>query len=770
MNLKLKHALLIAVVAAMIFLLSGCVGVPAPTKPQIVFHPSSPFAGQNVNIEVLSKDDYSSLSYELSVDGAKLVGSAPGVFQWKAVLGTHTFVATVTDTYNHSVSTVSTLIVESPPPPSVTKMAWYPAAPIGGENVEFTLNATSVIGISDVEMRIDGNALRTFEEGSTYFATWTAVPGKHALGIMLKDKNGQITSTQTVVNVGPYPFPKIMSFTWTPQNPSLKDRYVRFEVVGRDPTGFYTTISVDGKELQTALLSSDTAVATWDVSAGYHTVKVRLEDSKGWYVERTCHIPIQPLQSDLNVQIGITPKAPQHGDKVTIKAYASDSYAPIENMVLFIDGSEELQVATNTLSFSFYPSDGSHEVTVKAVDKLNAKTSSNLFFSVRFDPQTYPPDLKVKFTRTATVGIAKLLTVYATATAPGARITNVWYEDLISSSMIGESTSCSNGLFSIAWIPKRAGYIPIMVNARDTYGTLSSTVVMVNVSPKLLSGSAPLIKPDFDSFIKESSRVELCASVTSRYPIQKVKMWVDNVPLTPSKKSSGLYCVEWIAQATGTHVFKVFAEDSYGRQASETFYFYVYPGKLPVVKLALNSVRFYTGQSLIATAEVIKSTSQIDHVNFYVDGKLVSASYTPPYVLRRKVENVGIHTLTAEAIDVYGNKGYAQVNYQVLQDKIPPFLSVDAPATAASGEKVTVKIRTFDEETKVKTLKVDLYSSNSPQPYPNIIPVISRTYSYPATETFFTFTAASNTVYEIHVTSEDVAGNKANFEKKIVTK
>ncbi len=770
MNLKFKYTLLVIVVVGMVFLLSGCMGVPAPTKPRIVFHPSMPFVGQDVIINVISEDDYSSLSYSLSIDGKILPERSPSVFEWKATLGLHTFVATVTDTYNHSVSTTSTLTIKSPPPPSVEKITWYPSSPIGGENVEFVLNATSVVGVSDAEMKIDGNALRVFKQGISYIATWTAVPGDHALDITLKDANDQKSSTRTVINVGPYPYPKIMSFTWTPQKPSLNDRNVTFKVVGVDPTGFYATIYVDGQELPTKLEASNTAIATWTVSAGYHLVKVRLEDSKGWYVERTAYVPIQPLQSDLAVQIGINPIHPKHGDEVTVKAYASDSYAPIQNLILFIDGVEEMRVATNTLSFTFHPSDGNHEITVKAVDELNAKASSNFFFNVKFNPAMYPPEVRVEFTQTATVGIAKLLSVYATATAPDAHVTKVYYDDLVASHRIGQSTSCSNGIFSMAWVPKEAGYIPIMVTACDSYGSLSSTVVMVKVSPKIVNGSAPLIKPEFSSLIKESSKVELCASVTSRYSLQKVETWVDDVPLTPFRNSNGLYCVSWIAQATGTHTFKVFAEDVYGHQASETFYFYVYPGKLPLSKLELNSTKFYVGQTLTATADVIKASVEIDHVDFYIDGKLVSSSYVPPYVVNVKTKNVGVHTLTAKVVDVYGNIGYSQANYRVVRDETPPVLIVSAPSNVASGEKVTINITTFDRETKVKEMEVDLYSSKAPRPYPDVIPIISKTYSYPSTQTSFTFIAASRTVYEVHITSEDISGNKTTFEKKIVTK
>ncbi len=768
--LKRRTLLIIATSLLLALILVGCMNVPLPSKPQISFSPVVPVAGQRVTVSITSNDDYSDLYYSAAIDGVPLQGNPQtGTFYWISKEGTHTVVATVTDDYNNSISATTVLKVKLPPPPNVEKVMWYPSNPIGGENVDFEVEATSIIGISDVSLKIDSSSLNVTENGKVYTAKWEAIPGEHTLRVSVKDNMGTVFSTQTAVDVGPYPFPKIRTFTWTPQNPTLNDKRVVFKVVGEDPSGFYANISVDGKDLDTTFLSTSTAVATWDVTVGYHEITVRLENSKGWYVQKIYHLSIKPPQSDLSIQIGITPNSPKHGDNVTVKAYASDSYAPIQAMTLFVDGAEMTQISTNTLSYTFTPSDGSHEITVKAIDKMNEKTSSNLFFTVAFDPQMYPPYLSTRFTPTATVGIPKLLSVFASPTAPSATIRKVTFIDMTDSTSIGESTSTSNGIFSTAWTPSKAGYIPILINAVDSYNTVSSTVVMVNVAPQAVNDNSPLIRPAFDSLIKQSSFVTLAASVSSKNEIKSVEMWVDNVPLTPTKNSSGLYCIKWIASATGTHAFTVSAEDIYAHKTTDTFYFYVYPSKLPVVRLRMNSNKFYTGDEIVATADILKSNSQIDHVNFYVDNVLKDTEYLPPYTFKEKAKNVGMHTLMAEAVDIYANKGYAQANFAIEKDETPPYLSVSAPSTIASGGIVKVKIATFDKESGVKSLKVDVYSSISPQPYPGIVPIISKTFSHPSTYTFISFVATGQATYKIDVLSKDAFDNSSYSQKSVIT-
>lgn len=762
----------------MIFLLSGCFNIPAPSIPTITFNPSNPVAGQYVTIKVRSSDDYSTTQTTLSIDGSSNISGIQSgdtfIATWTAVKGKHLFVATVKDRYGHSTTATESLNVNQPNPPQINKIIWSPIQPKGGDPMTFTVDATSIIGLSTLNFLIDSNPLITNEKSPGQFsATWVAIPGKHTIKISVSDKMGTISSTDISFNVYNYPIPVIRSFTWKPQNPSSNDRTVIFKVSGTDPNGFYATISVDGKELdiESASSTADTFVATWDVTAGYHIVKVKLIDSlKGWYNEKTYYLPISPQTGDLNVILGIEPQNPTHGNKLTASAIAYDSYAPIEKIDLFVDNVKRSSSSTNTIKYTFIPSDGTHTIKIYAKDKLGEEASVTKTFTVKFDPQKYLPIISTKFTPKATVGDAKILSVYATATAPNAKIEKVTFIDMISSKLIGESTVGSKGIYSTSWTPQEAGNVPLLITAIDSNKTESATVVNVKVLLKRVNDEAPIIYPVFQSTIKESSRITLAASITDNAKLVNIKMWVDTIPLTPSKSSTGLYQIEWIASATGTHVFKVYAEDIYARRATSDFYFYVYPSQLPKLSVNATPESTYLGGNVSFTATILKSSAPISVVNFYVDGSLKGSSYYPPYTLSWKAVKIGTHILTAEAVDSYGNKGYSTTAFSVFKDTTPPHLSISIPSTASTNEEIPIDITTFDSESGVKLVKVKIYSSNAPLPYPNILPIFSKTYKNPPHHLITRFIPTKPATYTVYVTARDNSGNFSKEHRLLIVK
>jgi len=776
--LKKKIFTFAAALTSVILLLSGCFNIPAPSIPMITFNPPNPVAGQYVTIKVTSNDDYSTTQTTLSIDGnSNIPGIQSGdtfIATWTAVKGKHLFVATVKDSYGHSTIATETLNVNQPNPPQINKIIWSPIQPKGGVQMTFTVDATSIIGLLDPNFQIDSNPLNVNKKSSEQFsATWVAIPGKHTIKISVSDKFGTTSSTAISFDVSNYPIPVIRSFTWRPQNPSLNDRTVIFKVSGTDPNGFYAMISVDGKQLDvgSAPSTTDTFTATWDVVAGYHIVKVKLIDSlKGWYNEKTYYLPVSPQTGDLNVILGIDPQNPVHGEKLNISAIAYDSYAPIEKMDLFVDNVKKSTSSTNTIKYTFIPSDGAHTIKIYAKDKLGEEASATKAFTVKFDPQKYPPIVSTKFTPKATVGDAKILSVYATTTAPNAKIEKVTFIDMISSKLIGETVAGSKGIYSTSWMPREAGNVPILITVVDSNKTESATIVNVKVLLKRANDGAPIIYPVFRSMIKESSRITLAASIVDSVNLVNVKMWVDNIPLTPSKSSTGLYLIEWIANATGTHVFKVYAEDIYKRCATSDFYFYVYPSQLPKLSVNTTPKSTYLGGTITFTATVLKSYAPISVVNFYVDNSLAGSSYYPPYTLSWKAVKVGTHILTAEAIDSYGNKGYSTVAFSVFKDSTPPYLSISIPSTASTNEEIPINITTSDSESGVRLVKVKIYSSNAPLPYPNILPIFSKSYENPPHHLIVQFIPTEPATYTVYVTAKDNSGNSSKKHQILIVK
>lgn len=748
-------------------ILSGCFGLPGPSVPVISFIPSQPVSGQSVKVIVESNDMYSNLTCDLSADGQQIsLYGTNDIFtgNWFATLGLHTFVATVTDSYNHSSSMIKQLNVGLPNPPKIYNISISPSNSQGGQILTFTFSATSVIGLSSENITLDSNPLPFKNVSGTFVSTSIAVPGNHTIDITVTDSIGTSSSTSVSFNVSNYPYPIIENVSWTPQYPTISDKSVVFSVTGYDPIGFTPFINIDGIPLQTALSTSTlvstltTYIATWTVVPGYHTVNFTLKDAKGWSNEQDYHISVTPQTQSMSILLGISPQSIQHDQVATVTAVVYNYYPPIKSIQLYVDNVlYDTVYSTDTLIYRFTPSDGSHTIKVVAQDGVSSVASSTLNFTVQYNPSTYPPSLSVNFTPYATVGISKILNVNSKATAPDALINNVEFENMLSSSQIGQISVGNNGIYAISWIPNEAGIVPIKIIATDSNGIQSSTIVNVNVSPNYINDDGPVIYPFFKSMIEQSSIVTLGASVISKDKLANVEMWIDSTPLTPSVSATGIYTIQWIASATGTHVFKVYAQDVLGRAATSNFYFYVYPGSLPMVQVYASPTSIYLGGKITFNATILQSQAAINYVNFYVDGNEIGSSSMPPYTISWTPQNDGSHTVMVKAVNMYGKSGYANAYFNVFKDTIPPELEISIPSTASTGQNVSITAKASDVISGINYLQLQIYSSNAPQPYPDIIPVLVK--DFKSNSFVFNWVPSQNATYTIYVMAYDNAGN-----------
>ncbi len=771
----MKRILLFSIILITLsILLAGCMNLSGPSVPSISFSPSNFVAGQSVKITVQSNDLYSNLTCALSIDGQSLALTSTNdtfVATWTAVSGVHTVVATVTDSYNHFSSNSKVIDVSLPYPPKIYNISISPANPQGGQIVSFTFSATSQIGLSSKEVSLDSQPLPvTSISPSTFLSTSTITPGSHTLSINVSDKIGTISSTSITFTASNYPYPQIKSVSWTPQYPSLSNSYVTFKVSGYDPTGFTPYITVDNLPLNVvpSSSSSTTYVATWSVVAGYHTVNVTLKDPLGWFNEETYHIAVTPQTNNMIIQAGIMPSNIQHGQSATVTAVVYNYYPPMKTIRLYIDGGLVYTAySTDTLTYRFNPSDGPHTVTIIANDNFEMQSTS-FDFNVSYNPKTYPPYLFPSFTPYATAGISKILTVRTYATAPDASIKTVNFYNILNASSIGSVSNGNDNTYAISWIPDKAGVIPIKIESIDSNNTVSSTIVNVNVLPNYINNNGPIIYPYISSLVEQSDFVTFGASIVSQSKISNVEMWIDNTPLTPSKSATGLYTIHWIASATGTHLFKVYAQDIFGRSATSNFYFYVYPGSLPEIEAFATPISIYLGGKITLGATVIQSNAAINYVNFYVDGNEIGSVNAPPYILHWTPQNQGSHTLMAEAVNAYGKKGYASAYFNVFKDTTPPSLEISAPSTASTNSIIHISANATDSISGINYLELQIYSSRDPQPYPNLIPVVVRDFKSNTFE--FDWKPTNPATYTIYVMAYDNAGNMTKRSSILVVK
>ncbi len=758
--MKSIFTILIIAVALLSVILSGCLSVPGPSIPAISFSPSNPVAGQSVRVIVQSSDLYSNFDCSLSVDGQPItLYGTNDIFwgNWIAQNGSHTFTATVTDSYNHSAFISKTINVCLPNPPSIYNISISPANSNGGQILTLTFSSTSVIGIQSISALLDSQPLSITQMSNTYISTFTAIPGNHIIKITSTDTMGTSSSTSVSFQVANYPYPVIKSISWSPQYPTINTPSVIFKITGYDPLGFTSSVYIDNMPVQTTTISSQTSVATWMVVPGNHTVNVVLTDPAGWYNEKTYHIAVTPQAQNMFIVLGISPQQISQNGTATISAVVYNYYPPMQRIWLYMDNTLVYTVsATDTLKYTFMPPIGIHRMMVIAQDGVGMEASAVSTLNVTYNPSIYPPQINVAFTPQATIGVAKILTLRAIATAPGAVISNVTFEDMISNTQIGNTTVGNNGLYAISWIPDETGNVPILIRVTDSNGIQSATIVNVKVSPNYVNGNSPLIYPIFNSTIEQSSMVTFAASVVSHAQIREIDMWIDGVPITPSKSATGLYWIKWIASATGTHLFKVYAQDIYGGAATADFYFYVYPGALPQMLAYATPVSVYVGGNITLGATVLKSESAINYVNFYVDNVEIGSSYYPPYKITWKAQSAGSHTLTVEAVNIYGQKGYASTYFNIFKDTIPPTLQLSVQSTASTGQTVPITVNASDSISGINYIQIQIYSSSAPQPYPGIVPIILKNFSSPN----FTFDwiptqVATYTIYAIAYDNAD---------------
>lgn len=256
--------------------------------------------------------------------------------------------------------------------------------------------------------------------------------------------------------------------------------------------------------------------------------------------------------------------------------------------------------------------------------------------------------------------------------------------------------------------------------------------------------------------VERSDLVTLGASILSQSKIANVEMWVDSTPLTPTKSATGLYTVKWIAYATGTHVLKVYAQDIFGRSSTSNFYFYVYPSDLPDVEAIATPTSIYLGGKITLSATILNSIA-VNYVNFYVDGNEVGSVSAPPYEILWTPKDQGSHTLTVEAVNVYGKKGYANAYFNVFKDTIPPSLEISAPSTASTNSKIRITALATDTISGINYLELQIYSSVEPKPYPNLIPIVAEIFKSNAFE--FDWQTSQSATYTIYVMAYDNAGN-----------
>jgi chitodextrinase len=191
---------------------SGGGGSVDATPPSIAV--TAPANGATVSGGVAASasasDNVGVTKVEFSVDGALLATSigAPYGFTWdasKAAPGPHTITATAYDAAGNKSTASVTVTVPTPPdatPPAVSITSPANGATISGA-VQVQANATDDVGVTRVELSVDGSPVSSLSAGPWTFGldTTTLANGTHTLTLEAYDAAANSSSGEVSVNV-----------------------------------------------------------------------------------------------------------------------------------------------------------------------------------------------------------------------------------------------------------------------------------------------------------------------------------------------------------------------------------------------------------------------------------------------------------------------------------------------------------------------------------------------------------------------------------------
>ena len=146
---------------------------------------------------------------------------------------------------------------------------------------------------------------------------------------------------------------------------------------------------------------------------------------------------------------------------------------------------------------------------------------------------------------------------------------------------------------------------------------------------------------------------------------------------------------------TGAHVLTAVAKDNKGDSTiSEAVNIVVSDNNAPTITVEVSPTAI-TGDMVVINATAIDSDGSIASVEFFVDNVSIGKDNSFPYSINWN-SVVGTHKITAIAID---NKGLTTTSKEAIitvKDNIAPIVSVSNPATAITGDQITINATASD--------------------------------------------------------------------------
>jgi len=249
---------------------------------------------------------------QFELDGANLGAadsSAPYAVSWNttgASNGTHTLSAVATDSlgvrWTSNSVTVTVSNAPPPPPPDTTPPSASISSPASGSTVSGTIsvtaNASDNVGVTGVQLVLDGAALGAEDTSAPYAVSWNTAAvgnGSHTLTAVARDAAGNRTTsapvTVTVSNASPDTTPPTVSVTSPPSGATVSGS-ISVTANASDNVGVVgVQFQLDGVNAGSEDTSAPYSVP-WDTTSasnGSHTLTAVARDAAG---NRTTSAPV----------------------------------------------------------------------------------------------------------------------------------------------------------------------------------------------------------------------------------------------------------------------------------------------------------------------------------------------------------------------------------------------------------------------------------------------------------------------------------------------
>ncbi len=613
-----------------------------------------------------------SIAWSSSLDGALGIGGTLGLSTLR--VGVHVLTASVVDSFGASSSANVTLTLAENTAPSVAI-----TAPVDGASEAQGASVALMANASDPEEGDLGAAISWSSDldgalgsGPALVVT-TLSPGTHVLTASVVDSLGLQASAQVGLTITPNAAPSVTLSS--PANGSSVTEGTTLDLMASasDPEEGDLTAGLVWESDRDGTLGTGGSVSTNALSLGLHLLTAKVSDSVGREGSASAQVTILANQAPtiellspgdgtsvtFGAQVDLTASAtdPEDGDLTAALVWTSSLDAALGTGGL---------ISTSSLSL------GTHVITVSVADGLGLESQAQLSLTVAANETPVVEITSPIDGATATAGTVVDLVATANDPEDGDLSASIsWSSDL--AGPIGTGASLQTSALGI-------GTHLLSASATDTLSLTGSDQITLTIA----ANEAPLVtivSPADGGSALRGAPITLTATAVDpeEGDLSAAIAWTSSLDGVLGTGSS----LQTTSLSAGTHLLTATVADSLALAGEAQLSFTITPNGAPIVNITApldgGSQSEALPLDLVATAsdpEAGDLSASIDWLSS-LDGSLgVGASLTTDSL------SVGIHSLTAMAVDGEGNSGSAQISFEILANDAP-LVTIETPLDQA---------------------------------------------------------------------------------------